>query len=67
LVLREPLASVVHSCLTRAAVGDLWECCASAGVWEVLTLEPQTLEPRDLAIKYDFPSGERGALSLGVQ
>ncbi len=40
LVVREPLASLVRGWLTRAAVGNLWNCCASTGAWELVPYEP---------------------------
>lgn len=57
LVLPEPLCSVVHSCLTRAAVGDLWECCPSPGSWEALSIDNPNLAAHDLAVKYEMPTG----------
>jgi broad specificity phosphatase PhoE len=65
LVLPEPLASVVHSFLTRAAVGDLWECCSAHGAWEVLSIENPGVPSQELAVKYEMPAGGRGPLPLG--
>ena len=41
LVVPEPLASLVRRCVTRDALGNLWDATAEHGRWEVLEVEPE--------------------------
>jgi len=43
LVVPEPLASLVRRCVTRDALGNLWDATAEHGRWEVLEVQPEAV------------------------
>lgn len=43
LVVPEPLASLVRRCVTRDALGNLWNAAAEHGRWEVLEVQPEVV------------------------
>jgi broad specificity phosphatase PhoE len=45
LVIPEPLASVVRSCLSHCDLGDFWKNGEFCGKWEVISPEPQSTVP----------------------
>ena len=65
LVLPEPLASIVQSCLADSAVGDLWGCCSGCGTWEIVEPETQLIDTKNLVVRIEQPDPGAGAISMG--
>jgi probable phosphoglycerate mutase len=64
LVLPEPLATIVHSCLAKTEVGDLWKGCSACGTWEVVAFEVHIFSHRGLTVKSDHETDSNGVVSI---
>jgi probable phosphoglycerate mutase len=65
LVLPEPLASIVQSCLADSAVGDLWDCSSGCGTWEIVNPDAQVVDTKTLVVRVEQPAPNDSPISMG--